>query len=207
MRIGLDLDNTIICYDGLFYNAARELNLIPHDLSRSRDSVRDYLRAAGKEDEWTKLQGYVYGPAMTAAVLYPGVEEFLSFCKQHQITAFIISHRTKHPYLGPRHDLHRTAHEWIVSRGLVDSDLTNITRERIFLEASTDDKIRRIKECNCSVFVDDLPEFLHKQNFPFDIHRILFDPDQIHKDSNLYERVLSWKDLLGRIRRMLQLKV
>jgi hypothetical protein len=35
------------------------------------------LRALGKEDVWTELQGYVYGARMAEAEAYPGVLDFM----------------------------------------------------------------------------------------------------------------------------------
>src|SRR6185437_11131914 len=40
MRIGIDFDNTIACYDGVFHAAALERGLIPKDLARDKNSVR-----------------------------------------------------------------------------------------------------------------------------------------------------------------------
>ena len=44
MIVGIDFDNTIVCYDSLFYNIALEKGLIPSNISKSKNSVRDYLR-------------------------------------------------------------------------------------------------------------------------------------------------------------------
>ena len=70
MRIGIDFDNTIACYDGVFHAAALERGLIPAQLGRDKNSVRDYLNGAGRADDFTELQGYVYGARMDLAA-YP----------------------------------------------------------------------------------------------------------------------------------------
>src|SRR6266404_4116929 len=64
MRIGIDFDNTIACYDGVFHAAALERGLIPADIGRDKNSVRDHLNGAGRNDDFTELQGYVYGGRM-----------------------------------------------------------------------------------------------------------------------------------------------
>jgi len=51
MRIGIDFDNTIACYDGVFHAAALERGLIPSELGRDKNSVRDYLNGAGRNDD------------------------------------------------------------------------------------------------------------------------------------------------------------
>ena len=61
MRIGIDFDNTIACYDGVFHAAAVARGLIPAEIPTDKTSVRNHLRAIGREPDWTELQGYVYG--------------------------------------------------------------------------------------------------------------------------------------------------
>ncbi len=72
MLVGVDFDNTIVCYDRLFHKAALEKGLIPPELPASKGQVRDYMRANGAEDAWTELQGYVYGPRMLDAAPFAG---------------------------------------------------------------------------------------------------------------------------------------
>ena len=55
MRIGIDFDNTIACYDGVFHAAALERGLIPSELGRDKNSVRDHLNGAGRNDDFTEL--------------------------------------------------------------------------------------------------------------------------------------------------------
>ena len=57
MLIGLDFDNTIVRYDRLFHRLRRERGLIPDHLPVSKRAIRDHLRASGREEEWTELQG------------------------------------------------------------------------------------------------------------------------------------------------------
>ena len=56
MRIGVDFDNTIACYDGVFHAAALERGLIPASVATDKTSVRDYLRALGRDAAFTELQ-------------------------------------------------------------------------------------------------------------------------------------------------------
>ena len=63
MRIGIDFDNTIACYDGVFHAAALERGLIPPHLGRDKNSVRDHLNGVGRNDDFTELQGYEIGRA------------------------------------------------------------------------------------------------------------------------------------------------
>ena len=110
MHIGVDFDNTIVCYDALFHKVARERNLIPAGVPVNKSDVRNHLRRAGNEAAWTEVQGYVYGARMSEAAPYPGVREFFRACRHAGVRVSIISHKTKHPYLGEKYDLHEAAH-------------------------------------------------------------------------------------------------
>jgi hypothetical protein len=100
--IGIDFDNTIVCYDDLFTRVAVELGLVPPEVATSKTAIRDHLRAAGQEDRWTELQGTIYGPRMPDAPPFPGVLEFFAACRAAGVPVAIVSHRTRFPYLGER---------------------------------------------------------------------------------------------------------
>ena len=165
--IGVDFDNTIVCYDRVFHAAAVERRLIPEDLPARKDAVRDALRACGREEEWTRLQGFVYGPGMSEAAPFPGAIQFFDRCASESLPAVIISHRTRWPYVGPRYDLHSAAREWLERSGL---------RAPMSLELTKQDKLARIAAAKCTHFIDDLPEFLTEAGLPDRLERLLFDP-------------------------------
>ena len=81
MHIGIDFDNTIVNYDRVFHRVAIERGLVPPSLAPTKLEVRNWLRAADKEDLWTEMQGYVYGARMNDAETYPGVIAFLRWAR------------------------------------------------------------------------------------------------------------------------------
>jgi len=113
MRVGLDFDNTIVSYDALFHKLAREGGWIPEDLPCSKLLVRDHLRQIGNEDVWTEMQGLVYGARMAEAESFPGVAQFMRWAQGEGLEIFIVSHKTRYPFLGPQYDLHAAARGWI----------------------------------------------------------------------------------------------
>ena len=173
MRIGIDLDNTIICYDQLFGWLASQRSLIPPGMVWDKMQVRDYLRQTGREETWTRLQGEAYGRAILKATPFPGVIDFISNCRAEAIPVFIISHKTREPFIGPRHDLHAAAMNWLEHQGFF-SPSVGLATEDVFLEVSKTSKLERIRSQNCSHFIDDLPEILNDARFPSEVHRILF---------------------------------
>lgn len=176
MRIGIDFDNTIVCYDRVFHLVAREQDAIPADIPQTKEKVRDHLRAIGQEPVWTAMQGYVYGQRMGDVDPFPGVLEFLRACREHGVEVFIVSHKTKTPYAGPAYDLHAAALGWMEARGLFDAEGIGLPRERVFLEPTKKDKLARIGSLGCTHFIDDLPEFLGEADFPKGVTRLLFAP-------------------------------
>jgi hypothetical protein len=177
MRIGIDFDNTIACYDGVFHAAALERGLIPPDIGRDKNSVRDHLNRAGRNDDFTELQGYVYGARMELVAPYPGFSDFVASARKAGHELFIVSHKTRHPILGPKYDMHAAARAFLAARGLVGDDASQIGPASVFFEVTKEDKVARAAALHCAVFVDDLPEILAMPGFPARMRRILFDPD------------------------------
>lgn len=172
MIIGVDLDNTIIDYGDLFYQEAINRNLLDSSCPKDKQSVRNALRALGREDDFTIMQGEVYGPGIMKASPFSGARETLEqfAAKGHKIK--IISHKTRFPYLGEKHDLHACAKAWLEAKGF-----THIPGIQIFLELSLKDKLARAQTEKCDIFIDDLPEFLMHPDFPSHVRRILFNPE------------------------------
>ena len=113
MIIGIDFDNTITCYDRLFYRLAMERDLIPAALPAQKEAIRDYLRTQGLEDVWTELQGLAYGLRIGEAEPFPGVERFFSDCRNSGVAVIVISHKTRLPVRGPQVDLQQAACSWL----------------------------------------------------------------------------------------------
>jgi hypothetical protein len=177
MRIGIDFDNTIACYDGVFHAAALERGLIPPDLARDKNSVRDHLNGSGRTDDFTELQGYVYGARMDLVSPYPGFGDFVTVARQAGYELFIVSHKTRHPILGPKHDMHAAARGFLDARGLIGEGTSRINPANVYFELTKEEKVARAADLRVDMFIDDLPEILAMPGFPPSMRKILFDPD------------------------------
>jgi len=195
VHIGLDFDNTIVSYDALFHRVAMDEGLVSEDIPCSKVAIRDYLRRIGKEDSWTEMQGLVYGRRMSEASVYPGVINSLKWARKIGIKLSIVSHKTKHPFLGPQYNLHEAAREWI-QRNLNDQNQPLIGPENIFFELTKELKVARISKIGCNFFIDDLPEIFENSKFPLQVKKILFDPDNYHKNLD-FIRLQNWSDVPG----------
>lgn len=198
MKIGIDFDNTIVCYDDLFWTLGHERGVINESVARRKEAVRDTLRQSGRESIWTEMQGEAYGTRMADADLFDGVLEALADFRQRGWSVCVISHKTRFPFAGPSCDLHLAARNWCQSNRLLDVSKTGLDHDRLYFELTKEDKLRRIAVEKCDVFIDDLPELLRLPEFPSGVQKILFDP---HATSLAcpFVRMSSWKDAVDLI--------
>jgi hypothetical protein len=194
MRLGIDFDNTLACYRTAFHRAAAARGLVPPVPLLSKTQVRDHLRRLDREDDWTALQGHVYGPGLADVAMFPGVGRCLRRLVASGAAVFVISHKTRTPYRGPAFDLHAAARDWLERHRFFHPDGVGLSPANVFFELSLRDKLRRIAAQGCTHFVDDLPEFLAEPEFPGGTERILFDPDGAQVGGP-FRRVACWAEL------------
>lgn len=198
MVIGVDFDNTMVCYDQLFHQLAVEQALIPSTVAATKTDVRDYLRRCGREAAWTQLQGEIYGAHLQSAPPFAGVAAFFRRCARQGIAVCVISHKTKSPVQGPAHDLHAAAHRWLEQHGFYDPQGIGLQPQQVYFELTKREKLARIVAQRCTHFVDDLPEFLLEPDFPAGVEGILFDPANAYRVSQATPRVASWAAIEAR---------
>lgn len=193
--LGIDFDNTLVSYDRVFHHVARDQGLITPEIGHGKDDVRKYLRSVGREDDWTALQGEVYGARMDLASPYDGAIDAIRKLKEAGIVIRIISHKTKFPFKGPRYDLHEAARGFLAMKGIAGSEAALLEPKDVFFELTIEEKLRRIASESCSVFIDDLPEILTHPGFPGEVRPVLFDPQDAHAAHGSLDRLRSWRDV------------
>jgi hypothetical protein len=176
MRIGVDFDNTLIDYDRVFVEAARERGLVAGDFGGTKRAVRDAIRLLPDgELTWQRLQGYVYGGGIGGAVSFPGAARFLTRCRERADEVFIVSHKTRFGHFDPlRVDLREAARGWMTAQGFFDRDHVGIPVENVFFADDRAQKLARIAALRCTHFIDDLEEVFADPAFPAGVRRILF---------------------------------
>ncbi len=185
MQLGIDLDNTLICYDDLFRRLAWEAGALNESIPPRKDAVRDALRQAGQEPLWTALQGLAYGPRLCDATPFPGIAAAFAAFHARGWRVAIVSHKTRTPYAGPAYDLHQAARDWLAAQPWIE-----LVHE-VFLEETKSAKLQRIASLGCDWFIDDLPELLTAPEFPAEVRRVLFDP---HRQSTELPGILRLTD-------------
>jgi hypothetical protein len=175
-RIGLDFDNTMICYDRVFLSAAKERSLVSPDFSGSKQQVRDAIRLRPDgETDWRRLQGYVYGRGLDRAEAFEGLDDFLKRARSAGDAILVISHKTEFGHLDPeRVNLRHAALAWMKAEGFLEKEGSAGLVGTVFFEGTRAQKLRRIASTRCDIFVDDLEEVLADPDFPPGVERILF---------------------------------
>ena len=190
--LGLDFDNTLVRYDKLFHQLALEKGLIKESLPANKTAIRDYLRSQGQDEQFTLLQGEVYGLRILEAEPAAGMFDALRELHQRGIPMVLVSHKTRTPYKGPAYDLHQAAWSWLEKHGFFTPDGLGWSHDQVFFEESKRAKVARIEAQGCSHYVDDLPEIL--QMLPSGIQAILYDPNNSHCNHN-FINLTTWKNL------------
>ena len=174
--IGIDFDNTLVCYDEVFYIAAREERLIEPSLPKRKEEIRDAIRLLlDGEKRWTRLQAMVYGPRMSGATMFEGADVFLRHCARRRTPVRIVSHKTHFTTLDDRPiDLRLAAWGWLQAKGFFPDFA--ISPDHVFFESTRAEKIERVRSLRCTHFIDDLPEVFAERAFPRETQPLLFAP-------------------------------
>ncbi len=178
MRVGLDFDNTIVCYDELFAVLAVEEGLFSAVPEGGKNAIRDNLRSRpGGEMSWRKLQALAYGPRIREARPFEGAKKFMARCVKAGIGLVIVSHKTRRPASDEIDvDLRQAALGWMEYQGLFETPGIGLSPDDVHFENTRAAKVARIAELNCGSFVDDLAEVFAEPGFPRHTHGILFAP-------------------------------
>lgn len=175
MRIGLDLDNTLICYDRAFAEVGRAEGLLPRSFDGDKAAVKQALIGQRPDGYlWERLQGLVYGREIAAATLFDGAADFLAACRGRDERISIVSHKTLRAHHDPSAtDLRAAALSWMERQGFFDAAGLGLDRAQVFFEDTRRDKVRRIAALGCELFVDDLAEVLEHEDMPAACRKIL----------------------------------
>jgi hypothetical protein len=178
VRIGIDFDHTLVGYPRVFAALAAEWGLLPPGFTGEKGAVREaLLRLPDGERQWQRLQGRIYGKYMDRAEPMEGVKEFTQRARERGAELFIISHKTRHGHFDPqRIDLREAARQWMERHGFFSADGLGFSAQAVFFESTREEKVARIAELGCTVFIDDLPEVFSMPSFPEGVRRCLFAP-------------------------------
>ncbi len=194
--IGVDLDNTIINYDDLFLNLARQLKFISSRSILGKKAIRDQIRSQKNgEEKWQELQKIIYTELVGRAKLFEGVRKFFKKCRQNNFRIFIVSHKTNYIYhKSQKYDICELALNWLTMHKFFENP-AHFSSRHVFFEASREMKSKRIKILQCTHFIDDLEETFANANFPDNVIKMLMDHHNHYKKVKGIRIFHHWKEI------------
>ena len=170
MRLGLDLDNTLIDYS---QSVMEYIHRVDNNIeARNICDLRNALKS--DDAKWQAAQSWIYSEGLQFAKPYLSASEVLRKFMSDGNEVFIISHKTEYSSeLYGKRELRIPAINWLKSN--LDMSETSLGTS-VFFESDRESKISRIECLKLDAFVDDLIEVLIDSRFPNRTYRILFDP-------------------------------
>jgi hypothetical protein len=192
VRLGIDLDNTIIDYAHAFGAAVAAAGVAPVEPSGGKTALRDALRARpGGEAEWTRVQAFAYGPLIERARPFPGVDAFFARARERGLRVTIVSQKTEFAAAAPDGpNLRECAHAWLAAHGIVRDG-----EPAVYFESTRTAKCARIAALGLTHFVDDLVEVFADPAFPAGCTRWLFAPDGVAAPVPAERTFATWTEL------------
>ena len=197
MRIGIDIDNTIICYDRVFAAVAKSRGYSVHS-SASKTEVKKWFHERDMHQAFTRLQGEVYGTFIDLANLFDGVLAFIEFAKKSDCHLFLVSHKTRYPLIGEKVNLHKSARNFLIDNNVISKcGGVGVPLNNVFFEGTLNRKIKRISTLKLDFFIDDLLQVFEHSNFPETTNFVHFSRDLVTNVSNgKVPTFPSWKQIL-----------
>lgn len=177
MRIGLDLDNTLVEYDHIFHAVAQADGLVDGAVAIDKTAVRDHIRRHHRDGEhlWQVLQAKIYGPLLTRAPAFEGVRDFLVRARAQGCRFAVVSHKTRFAAADPDGcDLRAAATAWLAGQGFFRDGF--VRESDVHYCDTRDEKVATIAQLGFDWFVDDLVEVLDHPGWPAATRRVLFHP-------------------------------
>ncbi len=197
-RIGVDFDNTIACYDVVFLKVTQDMGyLLDHSCLTKSQVKQSILELSEGDLLWQKIQGQVYGKYMHQATVYPGFIEFLWLSKLRGDEVCIVSHKSEYGHFDEsKTKLRKAAKAWI-KENLIKATFSQAFSEanQIHFESTREDKVNRINQIGCDVFIDDLQEVFDEDDFPEKTEKILFSVDIPPQKPTSPKRFDTWRKI------------
>lgn len=201
-RIGIDLDNTILKYDEVFYSLALERSWVDRDCLCDKDAVKKNLAKKFEdtnqgENRWRQIQAWAYGNHIREALLFDGFFRFAQQARKFNCELFIVSHKTEFSNFDPSAPLRSNAIDTLNERGFfksISESGLGFEEKDVFFASSLDEKIQKIRELNLTHFIDDLPKVIFHPEFPGKTKRILF-ASGLNKEMEGVLTFRTWKDI------------
>jgi len=183
LKIGIDLDNTIIDYNPIFKKYLNKKEVFK-SASYKETLKKKLIINKNSELKWMQIQGKAYGKLINDAKIFEGFISFLSLARYYKVKIYIVSHKT---IIG--HYDKSKVNLRNVALGFLKKNLKykghnyfNHIESIKFLD-NFRDKIKFINSNKFDYFIDDLPKVIKTINLN---KKILFSPYQNLSLKNCY---------------------
>ena len=116
------------------------------------------------------MQSEVYSQGINRAQPNKRLISVLKLLKRKKIKFYVVSHKTKFPYYGPKVNLHKISKDWLDNK--IFNKKNRLDNCKYYFETTKGKKIKRIKKLRISHFVDDLKEIIDL--IPNNVTKILY---------------------------------
>ena len=197
IKIGIDFDNTIVCYDNIFYSIALEKGYIKNDVPPKKKIIRDIIRKNFGEIIWQKLQLEIYGSKIIEAKPFVGVFDFILDLLKLGFDVYIISHKSQYASIDETKskDLIKAARNWLHKYFFISLNANLFQENNVFFEPTRRMKIQRISSLGCNIFIDDLLETFLDINFPDNTRKILFSSSNFIPNKHSITQCSNWEEI------------
>ena len=195
LKIGIDLDNTIIDYsDSLKKLLQEEYKIELKNKTFSKSLIKKQIIEIYGDREWTRAQGLLYSKYLDYANPYSGCLDALKKLSSSGSELYIISHKTKYPFIGGKTNLILLAKKWIEKNLVYENGISIFADANILFNETINEKIESIISQDLDIFIDDLEVIL--KLLPSSVNKIWFTteimPSKFIKCSN-------WREIMGNI--------
>ncbi len=157
MKIGIDLDNTILDYSDAFSLAARNLKGLEKIGALAKTEVKSLVIHTHGEEAWTALQGHVYSSVPLGVKVFEGFEPLLNSLNVSGHTVSYMSHKSEKPISGPSVNLREPVTNFLHSKKLLDQTMRGLS---LYYFETKQEKIEAVNFEYFDYFIDDLVEIV-----------------------------------------------
>jgi hypothetical protein len=195
LKIGIDLDNTIIDYSNSLKKLLKdEYKIELQNEIIHKSLIKTQIIEKYSDREWTRAQGLLYSKYLDYANPYPGCLDALKKLSINGSELYIISHKTRYPFIGGKTNLILFAKKWITTNLVHDNGINLFKEANILFNESIHKKVDSIISHDLDIFIDDLDMIL--KLLPSNLNKIWFTseimPSEFIKCSN-------WEEIMGKI--------
>jgi|AntAceMinimDraft_12_1070368.scaffolds.fasta_scaffold06597_4 hypothetical protein len=193
MKIGLDIDNSILDYSRPLALAAFGILGLKLPRGVTKQKAKLIIVNHAGEPAWTRLQGEIYGDYSRFSSLYAGLTNFLVRLWEVGHQPILISHKTQFAIAGGKTDLRQHAMLNLDRLGLFGLREDFIVPDQVIFCETEEQKIREIDTSGVSVFIDDLAKVLVRISSRVEGIHIHCDGD--HEHEHFFRCVNSWDEI------------